>query len=64
MDPEPSVGQDVAASASRSSRAGVDLDPLDIADDDMAWLDSLIRPEHQIRRDRLCPAGTIAACRP
>jgi hypothetical protein len=44
--------------------AGVDLNPLDIADDDMAWLDSLIRPEHQIRRDRLRQAGAIAACRP
>ncbi len=30
-------------------RAGIDLDPLDVADDGMAWFDSLIWPEHHIR---------------
>lgn len=41
-------------------RAGIDLNPLDVAaDDDMAWLDSLIWPEHHLRRDRLHHAAAI-----
>ncbi len=35
-------------------RAGIDLSPIDLADDDqVAWLQNLIWPEHDRRRDRL-----------
>jgi hypothetical protein len=35
-------------------RAGIDLNPLDVASaDDVAWLDALIWPEHEDRRARL-----------
>lgn len=35
-------------------RAGIDLNPLDVRrDEDVAWLDALIWPEHQDRRARL-----------
>jgi hypothetical protein len=43
-------------------RAGLDLNPLDVSRaDDVAWLDSLIWPEHHHRRDRLRAAARIAA---
>ncbi|MFD4407835.1 DUF2332 domain-containing protein [Nocardia sp. NPDC058499] len=42
-------------------RAGIDLHPLDVTDhDDMAWLDSLVWPEHHSRRERLHRAAAIA----
>jgi hypothetical protein len=48
-----------------ASRAGVDLNPLDITDPaDVAWLDALIWPEQQQRRERLHAAITIAAADP
>jgi hypothetical protein len=38
-------------------RAGIDLNPLDVRDDDaMRWLQQLVWPEHQDRRDRLAAA--------
>jgi hypothetical protein len=44
-----------------AGRTGVDLNPLDVTnDDDMAWLDSLIWPEHHTRRERLHSAAAIA----
>jgi hypothetical protein len=46
-------------------RAGLDLNPLDVTDpDDVAWLDALIWPEHEHRRDRLRAAAAIAAADP
>ncbi|GAB2569268.1 hypothetical protein Aab01nite_07830 [Paractinoplanes abujensis] len=46
-------------------RAGLDLNPLDITDaDDRAWLEALIWPEHDHRRDRLRAAAEIAAADP
>lgn len=46
-------------------RAGLDLNPLRVTDpSDMAWLDALIWPEHQHRRDRLRAAAEIAAADP
>ncbi|MBB2948252.1 hypothetical protein FB565_008035 [Actinoplanes lutulentus] len=46
-------------------RAGLDLNPLNITDDnDLAWLNALIWPEHQHRRDRLHQAAAIAAADP
>ncbi|BBH69567.1 hypothetical protein ACTI_62520 [Actinoplanes sp. OR16] len=43
-------------------RAGLDLNPLDIADHaDVAWLEALIWPEHHHRRDRLQKAAAVAA---
>ena len=42
-------------------RAGVDLNPLDVRDDDaMAWLTNLVWPEQDDRRDRLRAAIEIA----
>jgi hypothetical protein len=42
-------------------RAGIDLNPLDINDpDDVAWLEALIWPEQDFRRDRLRRAIAIA----
>lgn len=42
-------------------RAGIDLAPLDVADeDDVRWLEMLVGPEQQDRRDRLRAAATIA----
>jgi hypothetical protein len=43
-------------------RAGLDLNPLDVTDP--AWLDALIWPEHEHRRDRLRAATRIAAAEP
>jgi hypothetical protein len=46
-------------------RAGLDLNPLDVADPaDVAWLEALIWPEHHHRRDRLRGAAAIAAADP
>ncbi|MEU0563563.1 DUF2332 domain-containing protein [Dactylosporangium sp. NPDC006015] len=46
-------------------RAGIDLNPLDVTDPaDVAWLEALIWPEHQHRRDRLRAAAAVAAADP
>ncbi|GIE77022.1 hypothetical protein Aph02nite_29720 [Actinoplanes philippinensis] len=46
-------------------RAGLDLNPLRVTDaDDVAWLDALIWPEHEHRRERLRAAAAIAAADP
>lgn len=46
-------------------RAGVDLNPLDVtSDDDVAWLQACIWPEHDRRRHRLARAIEIAAIEP
>ncbi len=46
-------------------RAGVDLNPLDVtAPDDVAWLRTLIWPEHAHRRERLDAAVTLATTDP
>ncbi|MEV6348398.1 DUF2332 domain-containing protein [Actinoplanes sp. NPDC051851] len=46
-------------------RAGVDLNPLDVTDPDhVAWLDALIWPEHEHRRERLRAAIAIAQTDP
>ena len=42
-------------------RAGLDLNPLDVADDDsMRWLETLVWPEHEDRRRRLAAAVDLA----
>jgi len=47
------------------SRAGLDLNPLDVADrDQMAWLRVLVWPEQTGRRERLDAAIRIAAAEP
>ncbi|WP_089153798.1 DUF2332 domain-containing protein [Micromonospora sp. NBS 11-29] len=46
-------------------RAGLDVHPLDVTDPaDLAWLDALIWPEHQHRRDRLRAAAAVAVTDP
>lgn len=46
-------------------RAGVDLAPVDVSDDDAcAWLEALVWPEHDERRARLRAALTLARCEP
>ena len=46
-------------------RAGLDLHPRDIADPaDRRWLESLIWPEHEHRRERLKAAALVAAADP
>lgn len=46
-------------------RAGLDLNPLDVTDPrDLRWLEALIWPEHQHRRDRLREAAAIVAADP
>lgn len=46
-------------------RAGVDLNPLSVtSDDDVAWLDALIWPEHADRRARLRAAVGVARADP
>jgi hypothetical protein len=46
-------------------RAGLDLNPLDVADPaDVAWLDALIWPEHAHRRALLRAAAAVAAADP
>jgi len=46
-------------------RAGIDLNPLDVRHaDDLAWLDALIWPEHEDRRERLRAAAAVVAADP
>jgi hypothetical protein len=46
-------------------RGGIDLNPLDVRrPDDVAWLDALVWPEHDDRRERLHAAAAIAASDP
>lgn len=46
-------------------RAGIDLNPLDVTDaDDMKWLESLVWPEQEQRRQRLRSAAAIARRNP
>jgi hypothetical protein len=46
-------------------RAGLDINPLDVTDPgDLRWLEALIWPEHQHRRDRLREAAAIVAAGP
>ncbi len=46
-------------------RAGADLNPIDPLDQDqIAWLETLVWPEHTARRDRLHAAAQIAAADP
>ena len=46
-------------------RAGIDLCPLDVRDDDaMAWLQMLVWPEHDLRRTRLAAAIEVAKREP
>ncbi|MDN4644589.1 DUF2332 domain-containing protein [Arthrobacter sp. PsM3] len=46
-------------------RAGIDLNPLDVRDpDDVAWLEALIWPEQDFRRERLRRAIAIARADP
>ena len=46
-------------------RAGLDLNPLDVTDPaDLAWLDTLIWPEHTRRRARLRAAAAVVAADP
>lgn len=46
-------------------RAGIDLNPLDVRNpDDVAWLEALIWPEQEFRRDRLRQAIAIARADP
>ncbi|MER2134453.1 MAG: DUF2332 domain-containing protein [Arthrobacter sp.] len=43
-------------------RAGIDLNPLDVqGPEDMAWLETLVWPEHQDRLDRLRAVAKVAA---
>ncbi|PVW05176.1 hypothetical protein DEA06_05300 [Microbacterium sp. Gd 4-13] len=43
-------------------RAGVDLNPIDVANpDQLAWLETLVWPEHTERRDRLHRAAALVA---
>lgn len=46
-------------------RAGADLNPIDVADaDQLAWLETLVWPEHAERRERLHRAAEIVASDP
>ncbi|MFX9015984.1 DUF2332 family protein, partial [Acinetobacter baumannii] len=46
-------------------RIGLDLDPTDLADDDRrAWLEALIWPEHQERRQRFAAAARLIRAEP
>ena len=46
-------------------RAGIDLDPVDLSDEDqVAWLEALVWPEHHDRRARLRRAADVAAREP
>lgn len=48
-----------------AARRGVDLNPLDVTSgDDAAWLEALVWPEHQDRRDRLRAALDVARADP
>jgi hypothetical protein len=57
--PLPDVIPDVAW------RAGIDLNPLDVRDEDaMTWLQTLVWPEHEDRRTRLSAAVALARTDP
>ncbi|MFF2030127.1 DUF2332 domain-containing protein [Arthrobacter sp. NPDC058192] len=46
-------------------RAGIDLNPLDVRNpDDVAWLEALVWPEQEFRRERLREAIAVARERP
>ncbi|UDY22269.1 DUF2332 domain-containing protein [Nocardioides sp. Kera G14] len=46
-------------------RGGIDLNPLDVTDtDDMTWLETLVWPEHDDRRERLRTAVDVARSSP
>jgi hypothetical protein len=46
-------------------RAGADLNPLDVRDPhELAWLETLVWPEHDARRERLHNAAALAALDP
>lgn len=46
-------------------RAGIDLNPLDVTeDDDLRWLETLIWPEHEHRRQRLRAAADVVRADP
>jgi hypothetical protein len=46
-------------------RAGIDLNPLDVGnDDDVAWLEALVWPEQDFRRERLRRAVAVARQEP
>lgn len=46
-------------------RAGIDLNPLDVRNrDEVAWLETLVWPEHDARRQRLHEAAALAALDP
>lgn len=46
-------------------RSGVDLNPLDVREPaQLEWLEALVWPEHQDRRDRLHAAAAVAAMGP
>ncbi|GAA3286436.1 DUF2332 domain-containing protein [Arthrobacter citreus] len=46
-------------------RAGIDLNPIDISDrGDLQWLEALIWPEHEARRQRLHAAAAVVAADP
>ncbi|MGY2745105.1 DUF2332 domain-containing protein [Pseudarthrobacter sp. O4] len=46
-------------------RAGIDLNPLDVRNpDDVAWLEALVWPEQDFRRERLRQAITVARADP
>ena len=44
-------------------RTGIDLDPVDVGNaDEMRWLEALVWPEQEFRRDRLKVAAGVARC--
>src|SRR4029453_559633 len=48
-----------------AGRGGIDLNPLDVRHpDDLGWLEALIWPEHDDRRERLRAAAAIVAADP
>lgn len=72
LGPEPRLPCDVTGPARLPARlpdvawrGGVDLNPLDVTDADaMAWLEVLVWPEHDDRRERLRHAVEVAAADP
>lgn len=46
-------------------RAGLDINPLDVSDDDdVRWLEALVWPEQEYRRERLRAAAAVARAEP
>lgn len=46
-------------------RAGIDINPIDIRDrENLQWLETLIWPEHEVRRQRLHSAAAVVAADP